>query len=330
MLDTRARSGRQAKKPGASRPTLKPKAIALSQRPNIFFLERARVLQKDGRVLFLTDTEADVEQFFNIPHQNTSLLLLGKGTSITDSAIRMLADAGVMVGFTGSGASPMFSGVDAVFLPPQGEYRATEYMQSWMRLWLDDAKRLSVAKAFLIERMRWAEVSWAAMKVLGEKGIVIDAAQSSRFEAAIAHSTNTQDLLSAEAVWVRGLYDKLKKGFKIEDFVRDEMSRSKLSQRDVVNGFLTHGNYVAYGVAAVSLYALGISFALPILHGRTRRGALVFDVADLFKDATVLPLAFFHASLGSDDQTFRNALIDSIHRDGIMEKAIRIIQKHAV
>ena len=97
----------------------KPKAILLSQRANILYLERARVLQKDGRVLYLQEAKNDIDQFFNIPHQNTSLLLLGKGTSITDSAARQLADAGVVVGFTGSGATPLTCGIDPVFMAPK-------------------------------------------------------------------------------------------------------------------------------------------------------------------------------------------------------------------
>jgi len=38
-----------------------------------------------------------------------------------------------------------------------------------------------------------------------------------------------------------------------------------------------------------------ISPALPRLHGITKRGALVFDIADLIKDAYVMPLAFLSA-----------------------------------
>ena len=41
------------------------------------------------------------------------------------------------------------------------------------------------------------------------------------------------------------------------------------------------------------------------MHGKTRRGALVFDVADLIKDAIVLPFAFISAMEGKTDQEFR-------------------------
>ncbi|MET5020741.1 type I-F CRISPR-associated endonuclease Cas1, partial [Burkholderia pseudomallei] len=59
---------------------VKPRQILLSKRANIFYLEHARVLQKDERIVWLTETGEDVEQYFNLPERNTALLLLGKGT----------------------------------------------------------------------------------------------------------------------------------------------------------------------------------------------------------------------------------------------------------
>lgn len=307
----------------------KPKAILLSHRANILYLERARVLQKDGRVLYLQEAKNDVDQFFNIPHQNTSLLLLGKGTSITDSAARLLADAGVVVGFTGSGAAPLTCGIDPVFMAPQGEYRPTEYMQAWIRMWIDEEARIDAGRQMLRFRYQWVQRTWSAWRELGACGVVIDANAVSRFEAGITKAKTTEDLMATEGVWARYLYATLSKGLKVEGFVRQEQINERLALKDTINAFITHGNYVAYGLAAVSLYALGISFALPVMHGKTRRGALVFDVADLFKDAVVLPLAFLEAAAGSADQQFRDALIDRVHRDGVLEDVITTLQKVA-
>lgn len=305
----------------------KPKAILLSHRANILYLERARVLQKDGRVLYLQETKSDVDHFFNIPHQNTSLLLLGKGTSITDSAARQLADAGVVVGFTGSGASPLTCGIDPVFMAPQGEYRPTEYMQAWMRMWIDEEARIEVGRQMLRHRYQWVQRTWAGWRELGSHGIVIEETAVSRFEAGITKARTTEELMAAEGVWARYLYSTMSRGLKIDGFVRQEQVTERLDRKDTVNAFLTHGNYVAYGLAAVSLYALGISFALPVMHGKTRRGALVFDVADLFKDAVVLPLAFLEAVANSTDQQFRDALVERVHRDGVLEDVITTLQK---
>jgi CRISPR-associated protein Cas1 len=55
---------------------------------------------------------------------------------------------------------------------------------------------------------------------------------------------------------------------------------------------------------------LGISHSFAVLHGKTRRGALVFDVADLIKDAIVLPWAFICAKEKFTEQEFRQKLLN--------------------
>ncbi len=42
-----------------------------------------------------------------------------------------------------------------------------------------------------------------------------------------------------------------------------------------------------------------------VMHGKTRRGALVFDIADIVKDTIILPLAFMCASDNACEQEFR-------------------------
>ena len=104
------------------------KSILHSKRANMYYLEHCRVMQKDGRVLYLTEAKKD-NQFFNIPIANTTVLLLGTGTSITQAAVRMLAQAGVLVGFSGGGGTPLYMGNEIEWLNPQSEYRPTEYLQ---------------------------------------------------------------------------------------------------------------------------------------------------------------------------------------------------------
>lgn len=106
------------------------KAILHSKRANIYYLEKCRVMQKDGRVLYLTEAK-DENLYWNIPIANTTVILLGTGTSITQAAMRMLASAGVLVGFCGGGGTPLFSGCEIEWLTPQSEYRPTEYIQGW-------------------------------------------------------------------------------------------------------------------------------------------------------------------------------------------------------
>lgn len=72
---------------------------------------------------------------------------------------------------------------------------------------------------------------------------------------------------------------------------------SRATQADVCNGFLDHGNYIAYGYASVALCGLGISFSLPLLHGQNPSGGVGFDLADVIKDALVMPTGFLSALL---------------------------------
>ena len=95
-------------------------------------------------------------------------------------------------------------------------------------------------------------------------------------------------------------------GAKYQDFVRAKHGTGI----DAANRFLDQGNYLAYGLAASCLWVLGIPFGLAVLHGKTRRGALVFDIADLIKDALILPQAFLSASEGQGGQEFRDSVIE--------------------
>lgn len=106
-------------------------AILHSKRANLYYLEHCRVIQKDGRILYLTESDKQ-NLYYNIPIANTTCLLLGTGTSITQAAMRLLASAGVLVGFCGGGGTPLFMGAEVYWLTPQSEYRPTEYLQGWL------------------------------------------------------------------------------------------------------------------------------------------------------------------------------------------------------
>ncbi len=303
----------------------RPMPVMLSKRANVFYLEHVRVIQQDGRVVYLQEDGVDSSSFFNIPEKNTALLLLGKGSSITDAAARKLAESNVMLGFCGSGGSPLFSTVDHVFMSTQSEYRPTEYMQQWMRMWLQEDERLAAARALLRQRCALIEQFWSKdTELAGKINAPSEIVQGFRQE--IESCPNTTELLAAEGRFAKRLYATLSNAFRLK-FVREEGKGSNATRVDTINGFLDHGNYIAYGYAAVALNGLGISFALPLLHGKTRRGALVFDVADLVKDALVMPAAFVHGSAGASAREFRQALIVKMQDAQVLDILFDIVKK---
>lgn len=288
--------------------TLKPtdlKAILHSKRANIFYLEHCRVMQKDGRVLYLTETKYE-NHYYNIPIANTTCILLGTGTSITQAAMRMLAGAGVLVGFCGGGATPLLSGVEIEWLNPQSEYRPTEYVQGWLSFWFDEQKRLTIAKQFQYQRIIFIKHIWSKDQGLKEAGFDRHdpdiVACLTTFENKIASLDRVNDLLLAEAQMTKRLYKYAAHHCGI-------IFERHVEANDLANNFLNHGNYLAYGLAATTLWVLGIPHGFAVMHGKTRRGALVFDVADLIKDAIVLPWAFVCAKDEFSEQQFRQKLL---------------------
>ncbi len=287
------------------------KAILHSKRANVFYLEYCRVMQKDGRVLYLTEAKKE-NQYFNIPIANTTVILLGNGTSISQAAVRMLAKAGVLIGFSGGGGTPLYMGSEIEWFTPQSEYRPTEYLQGWMGFWFDEDKRLDTAKILQTSRLDYLKKVWAKDRDLKVEGFNTESDESaeltnafSRYEGKLQAAESPSELLLIEAHLTKALYKFAARATNTDNFSREHASVDK------ANDFLNHGNYLAYGLAATTLWVLGIPHGFAVMHGKTRRGALVFDVADLIKDALVLPWAFICAKENATEQEFRQQILQA-------------------
>lgn len=288
------------------------KTILHSKRANMYYLEYCRVMQKDGRVLYLTESKSE-NQYFNIPIANTTVIMLGNGTSITQAAMRMLAQAGVLVGFCGGGGTPLYMANEiehpVEWLTPQSEYRPTEYLQGWLTFWFDDNKRLDAAKTLQKARIKYLQKVWGKDRDLKAEGFdfssqVIQATLET-FHTRTETAKRQSDLLLTEAQLTKVLYKYAANSTNTRDFSRQHKSTDKS------NDFLNHGNYLAYGLAASCLWVLGIPHGFAVMHGKTRRGALVFDIADLIKDALVLPWAFICAKENATEQAFRQQILQA-------------------
>lgn len=265
-----------------------------------------------GRVEYVTDGDKR-SLYWNIPIANTTTILLGTGTSLTQAAMRELAKAGVLVGFCGGGGTPLYSAtecdIDVAWFSPQSEYRPTEYLQNWMRFWFDDLKRLAAAKALQIARLTLIKKVWLKKNLFDKAGFFIEPLdlelELERVHENILQVQDTTQLLTLEARFTKRLYQLATQAVSYGSFIRGKQGDGT----DPANRFLDHGNYLAYGLGATATWVLGLPHGLAVLHGKTRRGGLVFDAADLIKDALVLPQAFISAVRGDEDQEFRQACI---------------------
>lgn len=307
------------------------KSVLHSKRANIYYLEHCRVLVNGGRVEYVTD-EGKRSAYWNIPIANTTTVLLGTGTSVTQAAMRELAKAGVLVGFCGGGGTPLFSAnevdIEVAWFSPQSEYRPTEYLQAWTRFWFDDSKRLDAARAFQKARLQRIRQLWST-RTLVEAGFEPDiAALEHAVQASLSNIDGAPDtgwLLTEEARLSKQLYMLAARACRYGDFSRVK----KGAGSDPANRFLDHGNYLAYGLAATATWVLGLPHGLAVLHGKTRRGGLVFDVADLIKDSVVLPQAFVSAVRGESEQEFRQNCIQSLTRSESLDFMIDTVKSVA-
>lgn len=255
--------------------------------PERVYLEHCRIFVEDGRVVFATQEKGEV---MSLPYKNMPFLLLGSGTSITNSAARLLASQRIPFGFCGAHATPSFTAEDIVWQTSLDEYGPSEYMQEWARLFFDEERRLQAAKHFMHRRIKMCRRVW------DEEGYPVmfsEIFKSAEIARLIAEKASVTQLLALEGEMTKKIYAKfigLHKGKP--EFVREHGIEKPVSVVAHINKKLDRGNYLAYGFGASALAALGIPHGFPVMHGKTRRGGLVFDVADLIKDAIVLPHSF--------------------------------------
>ncbi len=219
-------------------------------------------------------------------------------------------------------------GNEIEWLTPQSEYRPTEYVQGWLSFWFDDQKRLSVARQFQQQRIAYIKQIWSSDKDLLQEGFDMSDETITQalntFTNRIEQATKVNQLLLTEAELTKKLYKAAMVNTHITDFVRD------YNGVDKANAFLNHGNYLAYGLGATTLWVLGIPHGFAVMHGKTRRGALVFDVADLIKDAIILPWAFICARENLSEQDYRQQVLQKFTQHKSLDFMFECVKRVAM
>lgn len=280
-------------------------AILSSHKQGVTFIEYAKIVKADDRVAYVKENRG-IEQTFSLPYGNMAILLLGPGTSITQAAMHHLCSEGCLVAFTGGNGYPIIAG-------SLSEYRPTEYAQGWMRRFFEEGLewKLKAGCSFQAKRVDLVNKRWATLG-LDSDTLALAGAAGDIFLRNMPNAKTKENLLGFEANYAKSLYGALAKQYGIQ-FTRQPQSKS-----DLVNDLIDTQNYYAYGLAGATLWALGIPFSLPVLHGDTRRGALVFDVADIVKDAYLLPLAFESAKQKLDKSAHKKICAEHLQTNKVM------------
>jgi CRISPR-associated protein Cas1 len=306
--------------------------LLVTDREGALYLERARVHVEGDRIVYhIADDEHRRE--YNIPHANLAVLFIGQGTSITQDAMRLLGEEGVHVAVTGTGGTPLHIGALTA-------YTATRHFREMLPVYLEPRLSLAAAKAVMrdrAERMRKIGGALAGRHLaVRDPGPLTRVAKS--FEDRLAPIASTQELLGVEGQFSKACY-KVFADFsglsKYGEFRREAGSGESGDKMPkdpfrLVNRLIDHGNYLAYGMAGAALWALGIPPHMSVFHGKTRAGGLVFDLADSFKDAIVLPIAFAAVRNHKDEdpeKVFRARLISAFDDRRILAEAIGTVER---
>lgn len=227
-----------------------------------------------------------------VPCSALTTLLLGPGTSITHAAIRVLAENGCLVAWTGE-ESVRFYALGT------GETRSARSLlrQAW--LVSDPARRLQVVAR--LYRMR--------------------------FEEPLPEGLTLQQIRGREGIRVREAYAKASRATGVAWNGRS-YRRDRWSDADPVNRALSAANSYLYGVCHAAIVSAGYSPALGFIH-TGKQLSFVYDVADLYKTELTIPLAFEIAAEGVTDLEgrVRRACRDVFHGRRLLGRIVPDLER---
>lgn len=308
-------------------------SLLVTEREGALFLERARIHASEGRVVYhLSDDEQGREH--NIPHANLAVLFLGQGASISQEAMRLLGDEAVHVAVTGDGGTPLHLGTLT-------SYSATRHFLGMLPLYQSEEKSFEAARAIMLDRAARMRSFGAtgAQRWLRLRDVSSILRITSSFEAEIAGCEDLDDLFTIEVRFSEALHadfarlSGLSRGAKFRRVPRTRKGPGDDAGSDAardVNELIDHGTTLCNGMVGAALWALGIPPHLSIIPGKTRPGGLVLDLAESFKDALVLPLAFasvMEGAAGNPEEVFRTRLISAFDDRRILREAIMTVER---
>ncbi|TGG78526.1 type I-E CRISPR-associated endonuclease Cas1 [Streptomyces albus] len=255
---------------------------------SFLYVDIARIVQDDTGVCAQIDTPRGTDTVY-IPTAALSCLLLGPGTSITARALATLARHGTTVVISGAGGVRAYAGILADSL-------TTTWLEHQTRAWADEERRLEVATSMY--RMRFGQ--------------------------AVPTETTLQQLRGMEGQRMKALYKIFAEQHRIGRFRRN-YDPSNWNDQDPVNKALSAANTSLYGVVHAAILAIGCSPALGFVH-TGKQHSFVYDIADLYKARTTIPLAFSLHDSTNPESDARRRLREDMRLIRLLPRLVKDIQ----
>ncbi|GAX46539.1 type I-E CRISPR-associated endonuclease Cas1e [Pseudolactococcus reticulitermitis] len=200
-------------------------------------------------------TVLDSRGTVRIPAAMTSVLLFGPGTDVTHRAMELIGDTGTSVVWVGERGVRQYAHGRALS-------HSSRFLEKQAKLVSNTRTKLNIAKKMYQMRFPDEDVS----------------------------SLTLQQLRGREGARIRSIYRKQSKKYQVEWSGRD-YNPDNFEDGTVINQALSAAHVALYGVCYSVMVALGISPGLGFVHvGHDL--SFVYDIADLYKAQTTIPIAF--------------------------------------
>jgi len=214
------------------------------------YIEHAIVDRKDSSIEFIQKSGRT-----QAPVAVLCVLMLGPGTSISHAAVKVLAESGCLIVWTGED-------VTRCYAQGLGETRKGYHLMRQAELVSDASLRLSV-----IRRM-----------------------YQKRFQEPLPADLTLEQIRGMEGSRVRSAYYQASKTYGVPWHGRN-YNRGNWGSADPVNRALSAGNALLNGICHAAIVSGGYSPGLGFIH-TGRQTSFVYDTADLYKAEISIPLAF--------------------------------------
>ena len=191
----------------------------------------------------------------HIPIGSIACLMLEPGTRVSHAAVGLASEVGCLLVWVGEGGVRLYASGQ-----PGGARSDRLLYQA--KLALDDSLRIKVVREMY--RFRFGEMP--------------------------PQRRSIQQLRGIEGQRVKELYKQIAKQYNVEWKGRN-YDYKNWDAGDVPNKCLSAANHALYGICEAAILAAGYAPAIGFIHSGKPQ-SFVYDIADLFKFDTVVPIAF--------------------------------------
>lgn len=227
-----------------------------------------------------------------IPVGAIACLMLEPGTRVSHAAVTLAARVGCLLVWVGEGGVRLYSA------GRPGGARSDRLLHQ-ARLALDDAARLRVVRHMY----------------------------ALRFKEEPPPGQTPDQLRTLEGQRVRALYQLLARQYRVEWSAR-RYDPNDWTGSDPINKALSAATACLYGVTEAAILAAGYSPAIGFLHSG-KPLSFVYDIADLLKFETVVPVAFRVVSQGhgEPDRAVRLGCRDMFRQTRMLDRLVPLIEE---